>query len=193
MRIRSSLVVGLIEKDRIEAGVVERRSKRLGLLDRIVEDEHAVDAGVGRGPREHGRIHAHDRVGVGEENDRRVDLGADAANDLERAAKRHAAGERPLAGALNHRTIGQRIRKRHADFEHIRAGAGDGDEQRGRTIGVRIARSQVGDEAAAAVIGECARTSVRAATSARLGFLGAGAASSVSARSSRPCRRVLTD
>ena len=130
---------------------MQRRSKRLRLLDRIVEDEHAVDAGVGSGARKHGWIHPHHRVGIGEENDRRVHLGADASNDLERAAERHAAGERPLARALNHRTIGQRIRKRHADLEHVRAGAGDGDEQCGGAIGVRVARSQVGDETAAAV------------------------------------------
>ncbi len=74
---------------------------------------------------------------------------AHLADDLQRTAQRHPGRERAFRGALDHRSIGQWIRERHADFEDIRAGARDGLEQRGRALGVGIPGRQVGDEAAA--------------------------------------------
>ena len=47
-RIRSSVVVGLIRKIGSSPASHQRRPQRLRLLDRVVEDQHAVDAGVRR-------------------------------------------------------------------------------------------------------------------------------------------------
>ena len=78
------------EENRIEPGIHERRPQRLRFLDRVVENQHAIDAGVRRGARERARLHAQHRVGVGEEDDRRIDGGAHLAYEIQRPLQRHA-------------------------------------------------------------------------------------------------------
>ena len=61
------------QEDRIQAGIDEWLPERLRLLDRVVQNQHAIDSRVGCGPREGLGVHSQDRIGVGEEHDRRLD------------------------------------------------------------------------------------------------------------------------
>ena len=63
----------------------------------------------------------HDRVDVGEEQDRRAAAVARAARQRERAVERHAAVERALSGGRDRRAVGERIAVRDAEFDQIDA------------------------------------------------------------------------
>ncbi len=97
--------------------------QRARLLGRQVQRQHAVDADRG-GPR-HERVEAEaiDRVGVGEEHDRRAHVSAQLLHQIERLRQGHAAGERPLGRPLDHRAIGERLRERDAELDDVGAGA----------------------------------------------------------------------
>ena len=71
---------------------------------------------------------------------------------VERPAQCHPAGQCPLGGALDHRTVGKRIGERHADLEHVGAGLGDRDDDRRGGVGVGVTGSQIGDEPAALLL-----------------------------------------
>ena len=92
-RIRASVVVGLTRKIGSSPASTSGCAERLRLLDRVVEDQHAVDARVGRGRAANAAgVHAQDRVGVGEEHDRRIDgCVGPARTSIQRAAQRHPA------------------------------------------------------------------------------------------------------
>ena len=114
--------------------------KLAGLLDRQIEREHAVHAGLRRLPRELRQAQAQQRIGVAEDDDRRGDERPDLRDQLERGPQAPARRKRALRRALNHRAVGQRIRKRHADLEHVGAGAIERPEQLRRPREVRDRR-----------------------------------------------------
>ena len=61
------------EKDLIEPARVERVAHRRGFLDRQIEQQHAVDAGLGGARRRTASVaHAQDRIDVREQDDRRA-------------------------------------------------------------------------------------------------------------------------
>ena len=127
-RMRSSVVVGLIRKiGSSPASISGARSGAASSTGRS-RIEHAVHAGIGRRARERGRRHPRDRVGVGEQHDRRLHLRSDPADDVERARQGHAARERALGRALDDRAVGERVGERHPDFEHVGPGAVQRDE-----------------------------------------------------------------
>ena len=76
---------------------------------------------------------------------------ADFRRDSEHARQRRAGLERALAGALDHGSIGDRVGKRHAQLDQVRAAAHQRFHQRGRAVRRGIARRQVGDQALAVV------------------------------------------
>ena len=55
--------------------------------------------------------------------------------------------QRALAGALDHRAIGDRIAERHAQFDDIGAGVNRRERDLARGVEVGIAAGDVGDEA----------------------------------------------
>ena len=84
---------------------------------------------------------------------------ADRAQEIEDAGEGRARGERPLGGALNHGPIGERIRKRHADFEHVRAGAIERAEDAAGAFEIGIAGGDVGHESRRVILAQPGRTS----------------------------------
>ncbi len=71
--------------------------------------------------------------------------------DLQHFAQRGAGLQRALAGALDHRTIGDGVGERHAQFDQVRAAAHQRFHQRRRALGRWIARREIGDQALAPV------------------------------------------
>ena len=55
--------------------------------------------------------------------------------------------QRTLAGALDYRAVGDRIAERHAQLDHIRTGANGRKCDVARSVEIRIAAGDVGDEA----------------------------------------------
>ena len=117
------------------------------LFYRQIERQHAVDAGVGRLPRKRVEPEPQQRVGVAEDDDRRRHLRPHLRDHRQRRPQAAAGRERPLGRALNHRAVGQRIGERHADLEHVGAGAIERLQDLGRARQIRIAGGRVRDEA----------------------------------------------
>src|SRR5690606_12537445 len=67
---------------------------------------------------------------------------------------RHAAAEGALVGRLDGGTVGHRVGERHADLDHVGAGSGQAAQDRERGLAVRIAGTDIGDEAGAAGLPE---------------------------------------
>ena len=131
-----SVVVGLSRKiDRCPA-VGERVAHCARLLDRQIEHQHAIDAGRGGARDELVEAQANDRIGVGEEHDRAPRSSPAHAGrpgrDVRAASCRR--GQRAFGRALDDRAVGQRIRKRHADLEHVGAGALERQQNLARTL-----------------------------------------------------------
>jgi len=133
---------------RVQPGVDQYLSQRPSFLDGVIEQQYAVHPGVPGLSCKGGRIHPDDRVRISEENDRRVVSLAEPPDEIQRAAQRHPRGQGALAGALNHRAIGQWIGERHTHFNRVRAAARNRVEDSRRPLGVRIASRDVGDEPA---------------------------------------------
>ena len=57
-----------------------------------------------------------------------------------------ARAQRPLARALDHGTIRNRVGERHAQLDQIRAAALESLDQRWRAVGRRIAASEISDQ-----------------------------------------------
>ena len=117
-----------------------------GFLHRQIGDQCAVNAGV-RHPRGEGfEPHAQHRVEVGEDDDADRGVAANLLGQREHLLEGGALAQRPFAGALNHRAVGQRIAERHAEFDDgcSRVDRGQHDVARGGEI--RIAAGEVGDQ-----------------------------------------------
>ncbi len=71
--------------DEVQARRLRLGAQGLGLLVRQVRHDHAIGAGVGRGPREALEPEGQHRVVVGEEHDRQPHLGAQGGDQLEHA------------------------------------------------------------------------------------------------------------
>ncbi len=78
---------------------------------------------------------AHHRIQIGEQQQRNLRPPADLRRDLQHFAQRGAGRQRALARALDHRTIGDGIGKRHAQLDQVRAAALQRFHQRGRALG----------------------------------------------------------
>ena len=111
------------QPDDVDARRRGRVVQHARFFDRQIEHEQAVDARFHGARDETIDAEAIDGIRVGEEDDGRGDRGADGSDQVERARQRHAARERALARALNHRAVSQRLRERHADLQHIGARA----------------------------------------------------------------------
>ena len=92
--------------------------------------------------------HPQHRVGVAEDRRSAPDIVRTHVRDhRQRRAQAAARRQRPLGRPLDHRAVGERIRERHADFEHVGAGAIERLQDLGRARQVGIAGGRVGDEA----------------------------------------------
>ena len=123
---------------------VERGVQGSGFLDRQVEHQHAVDTSIGARPARTVRGPGARRVGVREQHHGRADVRPRRTNHRQRRGQRGPAAERAFRRALNDGAIGQRIRKRHADLEHVGAGrdrARAGWRQSGRWTDRRRSRT----------------------------------------------------
>ena len=141
-----------------EAHEIEARSaRRLGqlgiLLRRQIDDDDPVDPGGDGVLREALRSVAIDRVVIPHQHDRgRLFGAAQLADERQGAGQIHALFQGPLARLLDHRAVGHRIGERHADFDQIGAGFGKAAKQPGGSIGVGIARGQIGDKSGSALL-----------------------------------------
>ena len=144
--IRASVVVGLSRKIVSMPDARHRLLKLPGFFDREIEREHAVNARTGGLARELGDAEAQQRVRVAEDDDRRRDVRPDFRDQFERSPEAPAGGQRPLGRALDHRTVGQGIGKRNADFEHVRARTIQRPQQFGRPRQIGIGGRRIRDQ-----------------------------------------------
>ena len=113
-RIRASVVVGLSRKIGSSPASTSGAAKRLGFFDRLVEDQHAVHAGVAAARAKPSDPSA-DRVRVGEQHDRRRDRVPHRARP--HRARRAASSRRPArarsrAGSPGRRPADRRTARR---------------------------------------------------------------------------------
>ena len=111
--------------DQVEAELVAGRPKVTGLLDRQVDDDEAVDAGLGRPLDERSRARVSgpvapaelvDEVVVGHADDRHG--GVELLDELEVAFGSHPALQRTDDRTLNRRALGDGFGERQPEFQH---------------------------------------------------------------------------
>jgi hypothetical protein len=79
---------------------------------------------------------------------RRIERPPELADQGQRTRQRHPGGERPFAGTLDDRAIGERVGERHTHFDDVGAAAGHRGEHAGRAFTIGIAGGDVGHQAA---------------------------------------------
>ena len=84
---------------------------------------HAVDTGLACARDEHFHAHRLDRVRIAHQNDRRLHVApAERRDEIEHVVQAHALRQRTFGSALDHRAVGHRIGKRHAELDDVGAG-----------------------------------------------------------------------
>ncbi|OMP13937.1 hypothetical protein COLO4_00590 [Corchorus olitorius] len=113
---------GRQEEDRIDADGPHGLGKGLAFFGRVVDHEHTVHARFGCRLGKGFDAHPLDRIGVTHEHHgcRRVG-GAESTHILQHRAQAHLLGQCALGRTLDHRTIGHRVGKRHAQFDDVGA------------------------------------------------------------------------
>ena len=116
---------GRDQEDGIEPARAQQGGERGALLGRIVDHEHAVDAGslcvVGEA------FHAVtlDRICITHQHHRRRRVArAELAHDGQHLRHADASRQRALAGLLDHRTVGHRVAERNAELDDVGARRG---------------------------------------------------------------------
>ena len=139
------------QEDRRDVARAQELRELAGLLRRIVDDEHTVDACRRGTVGEHGLAHRLDRVRVTHQHDRRRAIAcAKIANEREYVGESDVLGKRPLGRALDYRAVRHRIRERNAQLDHVGAGRGQRVEQRRHGCERRIAGGDVRNQRGAA-------------------------------------------
>src|SRR5256885_7454986 len=95
------------------------------------------------------RVELEDRIEITVENDWDLGLASDLADAIEDATHSGAGGKSALRRQLIHNSIGERIRKRQSELEHIGAGFFQRHRKFGGALQSRITRANVGNEALA--------------------------------------------
>jgi hypothetical protein len=72
-------------------------------------------------------------------------------HQIQDAAQAGPSGERPLGRALDHRTVCQRIRERHTDFENVCASTVERQQDVARTDKVGVSCGRIGHQPTVAV------------------------------------------
>ena len=111
------------EKHGIEPGFAHHLHIIAGLFHAGVREQAAVDPGGFRVAREFLKAIAQHRVQIREQQQRNFRTLANLRGDVENLRQRGPGRERAVARLLDHRAIRDRIRKRHAQFDQIRAAA----------------------------------------------------------------------
>jgi hypothetical protein len=138
------------EIDLAQTRAAQRRG-RVRFLDRAIDDEHAVDAGRDRFARERGVAVDLDRIEIAHQHDRRRRVvAAEFGNPTQYLLQADAARQRAFARMLDHRTVGHRIGKRHADLDQVRAGVDQRMQQRHDAVRIGIAGGDERDQPGAA-------------------------------------------
>ena len=112
------------------------------------------------------------------------ELRPEALEQIQDPRQGGAGRQRALGRTLDHRAVGQRIRERHADLEHVGPGAIERAQDPFGPREVGIAGGDVRHEARRLAVAQPARTSRRCAPACTMRFIAAPPP-----RSARPCRR----
>ena len=134
---------GRSEADQLQSGRAQGRQHGR-LLQRAIHQQHAVDAGRHRLAGEARIAVDLERIEVTHQHDRRARITlAECSDPAQHVGQADAAGDRPLAGVLDHRAIGHRVGKRHSQLDQVGTRRNQRMHQRHRVLRRRIAR---GDE-----------------------------------------------
>src|SRR6185369_13443494 len=110
------------EEDGIETGGPQGRLEAARLFGRQVRDEDRVEAGRAGVARRSGEAGPQERVQVGKEHEAETGFRADPPGHLEDSPERRSRGEGALGRTLQDGAVRDRVRKRDAELENVRAG-----------------------------------------------------------------------
>src|SRR6185503_6786863 len=134
------------QEDGVDLRGACRGDPRLAFLGRQVRDEHAVHSGLRGLPRDALEAALQQGVQVAEEHEGQLARLPDLADELEHAGERDPPRQRALARPLDHRAVGQGIRERHAQLQHVHSRLLELERRAHRAFERRVAGRQEGDE-----------------------------------------------
>ena len=139
------------QKNRRDRSRAEQRRELHRLLRWIVDDEHAIDAGLARAIGKCRRPHRLDRIRVAHQHDGCGRVALPKSRDrVEHVIEADVLRQRTLRGALNHGPVGHRVGKRHTELDDIGTRRDQGVHDRQRHGKRRIAHRDVRNEPRAA-------------------------------------------
>ena len=110
------------------------------LFRRQVRHDEAIGAGRSCLAKQRIPAEPHERIGIAhQQHGNAVVLLFKSPKPFQRFFQRHSGLQRPLRRRLDGRSVCQWIAKRHPQLDHIRAGLGDGLQQRHRGLHLRKA------------------------------------------------------
>jgi hypothetical protein len=153
-RMRSSVEVGASRKIRSRPAALSCGGEGLAFLGRVVDDQHAVDAGrprIGHEAVAMALVVALDRVGVAHQHHRRAASRWRNCAPRQHLGQADAARQGAFAGLLDHRAVGHRVAEGHAELDDVGAAFDQRMHDLGRGVGKRVAGGHVGDQRLAAL------------------------------------------
>ncbi len=117
------------ERNQVEPAPLQRLGKALRRLCRKVGDQHSGKTRLGRILRHVFEAVAQQRIEITEEHDRNSGGLHRAGCDFKHGVQFDAAGQRALAGTLNHGAIGCGIAERHTHLDGRGSAARHGNQQ----------------------------------------------------------------
>ena len=120
---------GRDQGNQVQSAALQGQRKSLRRFRRKVGDQDSGEARAGCILRQFFKAVAQQRIEIAEQHDGNSRCLGGAGCDFDDAVQLDAAGQGPLAGALNHRAVGRRIAERHAEFDGSGPAARHGDQE----------------------------------------------------------------
>jgi hypothetical protein len=132
------------QEDRVDCAHPQALGKLGAFLGRVIDDQHAVDARIRRELHKAIGSHPLDRVRVPHQHDRSgLIAAAKISDELQTLLQTHPLADRAVRSPLDHRPIGHRVGKRHAQLDHVGPGPCQRVHQRHRALRRGVAARHV--------------------------------------------------
>jgi len=137
---------GAQKENCIKPLISEHFAELSGLFQRQVQRQDPVHSRGGGAAGKGLEPHPGHRVGVGEEDQGHLQPWPHVGDQRQDLVERRASSQGPLRRTLNHRAVGQRVRKRDAHFNHVGARSRECQQDIARPLQRRVTRRDVGHE-----------------------------------------------